>query len=103
VQLAPGIPCALCLSRDIILQNLGCIAPRERGLLSDRLFEIESTPSSSSRRDDPRVRNHSSRLFTFRTQARTSASTSGSTALTSATVMPALMRGSYSTFMMYWS
>ena len=37
---------------------------------------------------------HSFRSFTRFTQARTSASTSGSTALTSGTVMPALMRGS---------
>jgi hypothetical protein len=36
---------------------------------------------------------YSARLFTFLTHTRTSASTSGSAALTSATVMPALMRG----------
>ena len=34
------------------------------------------------------------RLLTLRTHTRTSASTSGSTALTSCTVMPALIRGS---------
>jgi transposase len=44
---------------------------------------------------------YSLKSFTVFTHARTSASTSGSTAFTSATVMPALMRGSYSTFMMY--
>ena len=44
---------------------------------------------------------YSGRLLTLFTQARTSASTSGSTALTSCTVMPALMRGSYSTLRMY--
>ena len=44
----------------------------------------------------PQTRDHLLlRSLTFRTQARTSASTSGSTALTSSTVMPALMRGSY--------
>ena len=47
------------------------------------------------------LRDHSGRLLTFLTQTRTSASTSGSTALTCSTVMPALIRGSYSTFMMY--
>jgi hypothetical protein len=44
---------------------------------------------------------HSGRLLIFRTQIRTSASTPGSTALTCSTVIPALIRGSYSTFMMY--
>jgi len=37
---------------------------------------------------------HSVRLLTLRTHARTSASTSGNIALTSCTVMPALIRGS---------
>lgn len=40
------------------------------------------------------LRSHSFRSFTRLTQMRTSVSTSGSAALTSATVMPALMRGS---------
>ena len=39
VHWAPGIPCALCLSRGIVLQNLGRLAPRERGCISSRLFE----------------------------------------------------------------
>src|SRR5258707_15418474 len=40
VHWAPGIPCALCLSRrEQFLQNLGRIAPRDRGGISSRLFE----------------------------------------------------------------
>jgi hypothetical protein len=31
VQRAPGLPCALCLFLGVILQNLGRIAPRDRG------------------------------------------------------------------------
>src|SRR5258708_29598997 len=45
VHQAPGIPCALCLSRDIVLQNLGRLAPRERGVafeLDRRHFEERS-------------------------------------------------------------
>ncbi len=44
---------------------------------------------------------HFGRSLTLATQARTSDITSGSTSLTSCTVMPALMRGSYSKLRMY--
>jgi hypothetical protein len=39
VQRAPGIPCALYYRGTNVRANLGRIAPRERGLMSDRLFE----------------------------------------------------------------
>jgi hypothetical protein len=40
VHWAPGIPCALCYQRrERFLQNLGRVVPRERGVVSSRLFE----------------------------------------------------------------
>src|ERR1700692_3846200 len=45
---------------------------------------------------------YSAKPFAFFTHARTSTSTSGSAALTSSTVMPGLIRGSYRMFKMYW-
>jgi hypothetical protein len=63
-------------------------------------FEEDGLPGQARQRQFQR---YSPRLLVFLTHARTSVSTSGSTALTSATVMPALMRGSYSTFRIYWS
>jgi hypothetical protein len=83
-----------------------------RAAASGELPEFSGVIASEAKQSiSPRVLNHGllrfarndrvrleavtyGRLLTLRTQARTSASTSGSAALTSCTVMPALIRGS---------
>ena len=57
VHWAPGIPCALCSQRrERFLQNLGRLAPRERGLMAFCFFKSESihvVPGKRSATRDP--------------------------------------------------
>src|SRR6202158_593599 len=104
VHWAPGIPCALCYrGSKKFTHNSGASRRENVGLCPVGCLKLNQL---HPRRPGGTTRAfvlYSARLLIFLTQTRTSASTSGSAALTSATVMPALMRGSYRMFRMYWS
>src|ERR1700687_3079462 len=89
------------LSRDIVLQSSGASRRENMGLCPVGCLKLNQLHPRRSGGTTRAFVLYSARLLIFLTQTRTSASTSGSTALTSATVMPALMRGSYRMFRMY--
>jgi hypothetical protein len=86
--MAPDVPCALSFESD------KSWAHRAANVEVRAFADVAGNTKSRNGR-------YSGKLFCRATHARTSASASGSTALTSCTVMPALMRGSYSKLRMY--